>query len=115
MNEIANVSATSETGHRFDGRILHARQDLNLRLPVLETGVLAARPRTHRGRRFDGPVKRKAEALIPIAEATNGVRSRARAGRVHFPSAAADAAWCPQPGSNRRFKGKSQECYQLTP
>lgn len=81
MDETAAVAATSDTAHRSMVGYLHARQDLNLRLPVLETGVLAARPRTHRGQI---PVKRKAEALIAIAEATNGVRSRARSGAFTF-------------------------------
>lgn len=60
-------------------------------------------------------MERKAEALIPIAEATNGVRSRARPGAFTFQVRPTVRPWCPQPGSNRRFKGKSQECYQLTP
>lgn len=81
MDETAIVATTSGSDHRSVIGDLHARQDSNLRCPVLETGVIAARPRTHRG---EIPVKRKTEALIPIAEATNGVRSRARPGAFIF-------------------------------
>ncbi len=61
---------------------LHARQDSNLRRPTLEIGVLAARPRTYTDRR--AVPTRKVEALIPTAEAANGVRIRARPGAFTF-------------------------------
>lgn len=99
MYETAIVATTSGSDHRSVIGDLHARQDSNLRCPVLETGVIAARPRTHRG---EIPVKRKTEALIPIAEATNGVRSRARPGAFIFQISAEDTTWCPQQDSNLR-------------
>lgn len=102
MDETATVAATSENRPPFDGRILHARQDSNLRLPVLETGALAARPRTHVRSAAAILSVRKVEALIPIAEATNGVRSRAHPGAFTFLDSADGAAWCPQQDLNLR-------------